>query len=114
MIQLTVVGLDGKRHLIRGLEGQSLANVLHANYEVLGEEAIGLSPEGRGAIEAHVMIPSEYLVSLPSPDVTDTRIMEQLTPSYRANSRLASRIILSKALDQMVIALGNIYPWKSL
>lgn len=37
-IQLTVVGLDGKRHLIRGLEGQSLANVLHANYEVLGEE----------------------------------------------------------------------------
>ena len=37
-IQLTIIGIDGKRHLVRGLEGQTLVNVLHSNYDMLGEE----------------------------------------------------------------------------
>ena len=37
-VQLTVVGLDGKRHTVRGLEGQALVNVLHANQDTFGEE----------------------------------------------------------------------------
>ena len=37
-VQLTIVGLDGKRHLVRGLEGQALVNVLHANEDAFGSE----------------------------------------------------------------------------
>ncbi|KAK9790509.1 hypothetical protein WJX73_000656 [Symbiochloris irregularis] len=114
MVQVTIVGLDGRRHLVRGLEGQPLVNVLHVNEDAFGEDVVGLSPEGRGALEAHVLVPNEALASIPPLNADDTRVLEQLSPDLQPNSRLASRIKLSKTLNQMVIALGAIRPWKSL
>lgn len=44
---------------------------------------VALSPEGRNTVEAHIMVPNEYLRSLPPPDSNDSSIMEQLTPDQQ-------------------------------
>ena len=51
-----MVGLDGKRHLIRGLEGQSLVNVLHANHEVFGEEGELGSADRALCLQGHILL----------------------------------------------------------
>ena len=38
-MQLTLVDLDGRRHVLRGLEGQSLVEVLQGHVDTLGEDS---------------------------------------------------------------------------
>ena len=84
---------DGRRFPVKGLEGDSLANVLHRHEDIFGQEGashsagqpsprrgsrrqaltgvrlpavICLSPEGRNEVEAHVQLPNELLAGLPA------------------------------------------------
>lgn len=38
MVQLTIVDYSGRRHVVRGLEGQSVVDVIEGHMDSLGEE----------------------------------------------------------------------------
>ena len=50
-------------------------------------EVVGLSPEGRGVLEALVTIPNDYLDQIPAPDAQDLRALEELSPTGAAVSK---------------------------
>ena len=52
-----------------------LAKGFHALAEV-----VGLSPEGRGELEAHVTVPNEWLKQLPPLTDEDKRSLEEIAP----------------------------------
>lgn len=115
MVQVTVIDKEGRRHMFRGLEGQKLVDVLVANEDQLGQEnVLCLSPEGRGVMECHVKVPNEYLTAIPAPNEDEQKALTQIAEGMTANSRLASKITLSKGLNDMLVALGDNYPWKTL
>ena len=43
-------------------------------------EVVGLSPEGRGELEAHVSVPNEWLKQLPPLTDEDKRSLEEIAP----------------------------------
>lgn len=43
---------------------------------------IGLSSEGRGVAEAHVMVPNEYLAAIPAPAGDAIFALNDLAPAY--------------------------------
>ncbi|KAK9832037.1 hypothetical protein WJX81_000535 [Elliptochloris bilobata] len=115
MVQLTVIDVEGKRITLRGLEGQLLVEVLaEHSHELGGDQVIGLSPEGRGMLEAHVTVPNEWLALLPPLTDEDRRVLEEIAPYVGRNSRLASHVKLTHALNGFNIALGELRPWKTL
>ena len=97
-MEITVFDTNGKRHILRGKEGDTLVDLLAMNEDVLGgtgdgapppptcitipflftllvEHAhqgrscagagvVGLSPDGRGVMEAIVTIPNAYLAQV--------------------------------------------------
>ena len=77
---------------------------------------IARSPEGRGAGEAHVKIPNELLQRFPSPQGDDERWLSEVAEdgSIDRHSRLASRIVLDRSMKGTLVALGDLYPWKTL
>ncbi|KAK9824656.1 hypothetical protein WJX72_012112 [[Myrmecia] bisecta] len=114
MIQITVIGKDGHRFPIRGRIGQTVAEVLRENEDTIGEENICLSPEGRNEFEAHIMLPNEFLEHIPHSSPQDKKYLEEIAPTITKNSRLGSKVTLTKDLNDMRIALGDLYPWKTL
>jgi len=44
-------------------------------------DVVGLSPEGRGVMEAVVSIPNDYLAAVPPPSADDLRALAELSPS---------------------------------
>jgi len=80
----------------------------------LGDDAVARSPEGRGSVEAHVKIPNEMLVTVPAPAGDDQAFLLELAGngSIDVHSRLASRIVLGK--QGILVALGELNPWKTL
>ena len=48
---------------------------------------VGLSPEGRGIMEALVTVPNDYLEQIPPPDAQDLRALEELSPTGAAVSK---------------------------
>jgi hypothetical protein len=75
-----------------------------------------LSPEGRAAREAHITLPNELLAAYPPHTGDDARSLADIADpkAVDAHSRLGSKVVLNKALDGTVLALGAVYPWKSL
>lgn len=67
-------------------------------------------------MDAHVKIPNEMLDVIPPPTGDDKAVIEELADpaSLDKHSRLGSRIVLSKALQGVVLSIGDIYPWKTL
>jgi len=115
MIQVTVTDLGGHRHILRGKEGDSLIDLLVKHEEELGgDSVIGLSSEGRGVAEAHVSVANEYLDAIPAPAGDDIFALNELAPGYTKNSRLASKVVLSRQFDNLSLALGKINPWRTL
>lgn len=45
-------------------------------------EVIGLSPEGRGQLEAHVTVPNEWLKMLPPLTDDDRRALDEIAPYF--------------------------------
>ena len=113
---MTVIDKSGRRHALRGVSGQNLAQGLAEHVETLGEEAVAQSPEGRGAVEAHVKVPNELLTKFPTPEGDDRRYLNELAESQDVDlhSRLASRITLDASMQGSLVALGDIRPWRSL
>jgi hypothetical protein len=103
-------------HALKGLEGQSLAEVFAQNQSVLGSRAVAASPEGRNRVEAHVKVPSEWFDLVPANEGEDAEVLKELADegSVSANSRLGSRIVLSKELDGMSVSVGPTFPWRTL
>lgn len=117
LVDVLVFDTQGRRHNLRGMEGQLLVDLLAENEESLGVDVVGLSPEGRGVQEAVVSIPNEFLARIPPPSPADMRALSELSPSgtvVSRNARLASKITLTSALDDVHIALTPLQPWKTL
>lgn len=115
-IEITVIDKDGRRHALRGVTGQNLAELLAAHVDTLGDDAVAGSPEGRGSVEAHVKVPNEMLVKVPAPAGDDQVFLSELAGSgtVDVHSRLASRIVLDKDMQGTLVALGELSPWKTL
>ncbi|KAK9917600.1 hypothetical protein WJX75_006242 [Coccomyxa subellipsoidea] len=117
LVDVLVFDTHGRRHNLRGREGQVLVDLLAENEDVLGSDVVGLSPEGRGVMEAVVSIPNQYLAQIPPPSPEDMRALAELSPSgttVSKNARLASKILLTSALDDVHIALTPLQPWRTL
>jgi hypothetical protein len=168
-VSVTVVGLDGTRHVVRALPGTSLVNALqeadvdegekekrrraaatagacgarppnlgplsphsrlpslsrsaHSRLRTLtrttqtnnhNPDAIAFSPEGRGAAEAVVQVPAEVAAAVPAHRGAAAAALAELAAEVRPNTRLASAVTLTPALDGAVLALGKLRPWKTL
>lgn len=116
MVQLTVIDGSGRRFPVRGLEGQTVSQVLAADEGPLDvSEFMCLSPEGRGQVECVVTVPNEYTKRIPPPGIDEFRQLEQIAEhSITPNTRLGSQIVLSKDINNMLIALGATLPFHTL
>ena len=54
---------------------------LLSNMHFATADVVGLSPEGRGLMEAVVSIPNQYLAQIPPPSPEDMRALVELSPS---------------------------------
>jgi hypothetical protein len=111
-VSLTIVSTDGTRHPLRALPGTSLVEALLA--ADVDADAIALSPEGRGAAEAVVMVPAEVAATLPAHTGDAAAALAELAVEVRPNTRLASSVVLGPAMDGAVLALGKLRPWRTL
>eukprot|EP00887_Chlorella_sp_A99_P004617 scaffold4.g4617.t1 len=116
LIQFTIVDKLGRRHVVRGLEGQSIVDVIAAHSEQLGEDVLCLSPDGRDKWDVHIKVPVELLDRVPLSDRDDVIALEQVADpkSLNEHSRLGSKVILSKDLNGTLIAIADNYFWKTL
>jgi len=115
MVQVTVIDKAGHRFPMRGLEGQTLVDVLGSQDTLDVHDYLCLGPQGRDEPECVVTVPNEFLQRIPPPGEEDLKALEQIAESsITPNTRLGSKIVLSKDLNQMLVALGEAYPWKTL
>lgn len=77
-------------------------------------DVIALSPEGRGAPEAVVQVPTEVGASLPPHTGDAAAALAELAVEVRPNTRLASAVTLTPAMEGAVLALGKLRPWRTL
>lgn len=117
-VDVTVIDKAGRRHALRGVVGENLAELLAAQVEAgtLEEDAVVASPEGAGAVEAHVKVPNEMLSAVPAPEGDDARWLSEVAAadSVDVHSRLASRIVLDKGMQGSLVALADHYPYRTL
>lgn len=116
MVQFTILDTTGRRHVVRGLEGQSIIDVLSAHIDVFGEDALCLGPQGRDQYEAHIKLPNELLDVIPEPKGEESDWLHDIADGkgLDKHSRLASKVVLTPELDGSLIALGAVAPWKTL
>jgi len=116
MVQVTVIDANGRRYPVRGLEGQSLVEILLADEGPLDvSNLVCLSPAGGGTTECIALIPQEYTQKIPPPDEDHFRTLERLSEKKIVpNMRLGSKIVLSKELNNMLVSLGPLWPWRTL
>jgi len=115
MVQVTVIDKAGRRHPVRGLAGQTLVQALEQQDALDVSDYLCLSPEGRGEWELVVSVPNEFTTRIPAPGEDDVKSLEQIAErAITSNTRLGSKIVLNKDLNQMLVALGEAYPWKTL
>ncbi|KAL3155796.1 hypothetical protein ABBQ32_012812 [Trebouxia sp. C0010 RCD-2024] len=113
MVQVTVVDVYGQRHVLRALTGHTLVDVLSEHQELLGNEEVTESPEGRGALECVVSVPNEFLNQIPQTKEY-LQQLRQIAPSVTSNCRLGSKIILTKEMNDMQVALHEVFPWRTI
>ncbi|KAK2077155.1 hypothetical protein QBZ16_004789 [Prototheca wickerhamii] len=113
IVQLTVVDREGHRHVLRGLEGQTVADVLENNVELFGDDVLVTSPSKPDEFEGHIKIPSELFGTFPG---SDKRALETIADvnDVDTHSRLASDVVLSRKLGDVLVSLGKVAPWKTL
>lgn len=116
MVQVTVVDGTGRRFPIRGMEGQTLVEVLENHEGPLDvSDYMCLKPSGRGEHECVVHVPNEFMRRLTPPGDDDFKELEQISEaSITPNTRLGSQIVLSRDLNDMLVSLGPVLPWQTL
>jgi hypothetical protein len=115
IVTIHCIDASGHRHTLRGLEGQSLADVFAEHTDVLGADAVAASPEGRGKVEAHVKVPGEWEGIVGAVEGEDAEVLEALAGGeVDGHSRLGSRVVLGRGMEGMTVSVGGLYPWKSL
>lgn len=115
IVTVTVVDQVGRRHVLRGLEGQSIVDVVQENSSMFSGDVVCLSPEGQGRGEMHVKVPNEMEAHLPMTH-DDTKVLGSVAAqgTIDKHSRLGSRVILSKDKDNMLVAIGALAPWAAV
>jgi len=113
MIQVTVIDVHGQRHVLRALTGHTLIDVMQEHQELLGDEEVTESPEGRGALECVVSVPNEFLPGIPQTK-DYLQQLRAITPSVTSNCRLGSKITLTKEMNNMQVALHEVFPWRTI
>ncbi|PSC75358.1 hydroxyneurosporene methyltransferase [Micractinium conductrix] len=108
IVQLTVVDGEGRRHVVRGLVGQNIVEVLEQHMDTLGEEAVCLSPEGRDIKEAHVKLPNELLGAYPAPAGDDAFFLNEIAVGTDGHSRLGSKLAMGFAHSKALYALTHL------
>jgi len=116
IVNINVIDKTGRMHALRGLEGQTVAELFRDNVDILGQAAVAASPEGRNRVESHVKIPSEWFGAVPANEGDDKEVLRELAGegSFDEHSRLGGRIVLGKNLEGMTLSVGGVYPWKTL
>ncbi|GMH41001.1 hypothetical protein BSKO_08911 [Bryopsis sp. KO-2023] len=108
LVEITVLDLEGVRHPIRGLKGQSLSDLLLEHPE-LSEGVVAPTPSGKGALDAHVLVAQEYLKKMPEKSFVENEDLIELADDHIAsNSRLASAVKLSPEMQGLTVAMGKI------
>jgi hypothetical protein len=113
IVQFTIIDKLGRRHTIRGLEGQTIVDVLESRRDTFGDDALALGPEGHGTYEAHIKLPNELLATYPPPQGHDNDFLYTVADQsdLDKHSRLASKVVLTQEMNGAPIALGSLAPW---
>lgn len=116
MVQVTVVDGTGRRFPIRGMEGQTLVELLENQEGPLDvSDYMCLKPSGRGEHECVVHVPNEFTRRLTPPGFEDFKELEQISEgAITPNTRLGSSIVMTRDLNDMLVSLGPILPWNTL
>ncbi|CAD7697586.1 unnamed protein product [Ostreobium quekettii] len=112
LVRVTVMDKHGVSKEVQGMEGQKLSEVLLEHSEFEGMCAP--TPSGRGALDYHVVVARDFLRMLPERTADEELNLEDLSLNPGQNSRLGSVIKLSKELDGLTVALGDIRPWETI
>lgn len=118
LVELTVVDMNGVRHKVRGLAGDSLSKALveYGFPETYFFPNLGFYTQH--IPDAHVFVPSEYWAKMPNihPDSEEggavKRMFRDIVQDYqRDTSYFASYIELGPELNGMTVGIGPIKPW---
>lgn len=116
MVQLFVIDKDGKRHSVRALEGQNVAQAL-LEYGHLDRHSFMPNPFDSSYFDCHVYVAYDYLKKLPALTTGEKQEEKRILEDYarhrqRDNSRMGKYITLSRDLSGLTVALGEIEPWQ--
>lgn len=127
VVSINLVDSEGIRHTVKGLVGEFLHDVLAAvpfifrsfflyfyQNDELRESVMGIPPNASGAWDTHVFVSKEIMKQLPPLSPQELDDLDKLADNTSSQSRMASRIQLSKDFDGATVALGDIRPWKVL
>ncbi len=118
LVEVSVVDMNGVRHKVRGLEGQSLAQALieYGFPETYFFPNMGFYTQH--IPDAHVFVPKEYWDKMPNIDPGSDeggavkRMFRDIVQDYqRDTSYFASYITLSQELNGITVGIGPIKPW---
>ncbi|KAG2436494.1 hypothetical protein HXX76_006793 [Chlamydomonas incerta] len=118
LVELTVVDMNGIRHKVRGLQGQSLAQALveYGFPDTYFFPNMGFYTQH--IVDAHVFVPKEFWgkVQNVDPESDDglavKRMFRDIVQDYqRDTSFFASYITLGAEHDGMTVGIGPIKPW---
>jgi hypothetical protein len=110
-IDITVV-IEGVRHKLKGKIGKSLAQALaESNDPVLQSVVPDVSL--RQGPDTHVSLPGDVLALMPELDFEGETLLKDIAENPGPISRMASQVVLSKALDGMSVAIAANRPFPS-
>jgi hypothetical protein len=118
LVEVTVVDMNGIRHKVRGLAGQSLAQALveYGFPETYFFPNMGFYTQH--TVDAHVYVPKEFWGKVQNVDPSSEdggavkRMFRDIVQEYqRDTSFFASYITLGPELQGMTVGIGPIKPW---
>ena len=110
-IDITVV-IEGVRHKLKGKIGKSLAQALAESNDPVLQSVV---PEVslRQGPDTHVSLPGDVLALMPELDFEGETLLKDIAENPGPISRMASQVVLSKALDGMSVAIAANRPFPS-
>ena len=110
-IDITVV-IEGVRHKLKGKIGKTLAQALAESND---PELLAVVPDVslRQGPDTHVSLPSDVLALMPELDFEGETLLKDIAENPGPISRMASQVVLSKALDGMSVAIAANRPFPS-
>ncbi|KAK1289147.1 hypothetical protein QJS10_CPB18g00394 [Acorus calamus] len=112
IVNLSAIDVEGKKHKVVGLAGQTLLKAL-CNAGLIDPESHRLEQIDACSSECEVHVAQEWLERLPPPSYDETYVLKRNSRNRELNkhARLGCQVVLERDLEGMVIAVPKAKPW---